>query len=260
MWKSFILWYVCDLTVGCDLPSSRVFLYEAIRVIVSQVHSLIDAPKEFLLNGVHVALFKLCATKKTIETRIYKLTAQADGLKEQALKQKKMGNEKLALTHLKRKQVIMNEIDLCSASLLNLETAYVALDRSGTDIQLFKSYELIQKTMKEVREENGLDQSIVENVMDEIAEENEGLQRVNDALSYMGTGFDETELEEELMKLQHESGNPSDDPSNGGKSSNVSMKGDKSHEDDIVETPAHHFKSDNNIPEAKQKTVSQLVG
>jgi hypothetical protein len=32
-----------------------------------------------------------------------------------------------------------------------------------------------------------------------------------------------TELDEELMKLQHESGNPSDDPSNGGKGSNVSI-------------------------------------
>jgi hypothetical protein len=66
-------------------------------------------------------------------------------LKEQALKQKKMGNEKLDLTHLKRNQVIMNEIDLCSASLLKLVTAYVALDRSGADVQLFKSYELIKK-------------------------------------------------------------------------------------------------------------------
>jgi hypothetical protein len=39
---------------------------------------------------------------------------------------------------------------------------------------------------------------------------------VNDTLSYMGNGFDETELDDELMKLQHGSGNPSDDPSDEG--------------------------------------------
>ena len=57
------------------------------------------------------------------------------------------------------------------------------------------------------------------------------------------------------MKLQRKSGKPSVDPSNGGKDSNVrvSMKRDKSHEDDIIEISAHHLKSNNNIQRRNRK-------
>ena len=226
-------------------------------IVVHPHDSLIGAFQEFVLNEIHMALFKLCSTKKMMETRINKLTAQADDLKEQALKQKKMGNKKLALTYLKRKQVIMNEVDLCSSSLLNLETAYIALDRSGTDIELFKIYELIQKTMKQVKEENGLDQSMVENVMDEVAEENEEMQRASDALAYMGIGFDDAELEKELMTLHKESGNPSDAPSSGGQVNVVTTSvNNNSH----LQTLTSDSSSSNHIPAVKEKNISELMG
>lgn len=46
---------------------------------------------------------------------------------------------------------------------------------------------------------------------------------------------------------------------NGVEGSNVTMKGDKSHQDDSKETSVNHLET-NKLPEAKQKIKSQLVG
>ena len=159
------------------------------------------------VNDVDVAVFKLNSTIQSIEKRIDTLTHHSEVMKQRALSAKqKNNNVKVALMYMKRRQIIMNEIDRCSNSLLNLEGGLHSLERARSDAQVLKAYEMVNCTMKALREETSL--SHVEEVVDEFNDGNDELQHIQDSLGIQPSleSYDIEEMENELLALENDDG------------------------------------------------------
>jgi len=162
-----------------------------------------EGKNSYIVNDVDIAAFKLTSTIQSLEKRIDLLTDQSKAMKKRALSSKQAGNTNIAIIHMKRRQILINEIDRCSASLLNLETGLHSLKRAHSDAQIVKAYEMMNNTMKLMREETLLSQ--VEAVMDEFYDGSEEFQHVQESLGIANnmhdTFYDINELEKELEAL-----------------------------------------------------------
>lgn len=163
------------------------------------------------VNDADVAIFKINSTLQSIEKRIESLTHQSETMKQRALSAKQSDNMKLALMHMKRRQILVNEIDRSSNSLLSVEGVLHSLKRARNDVQLLKAYEMMNNTMKSMREETSL--SYVEEVMDDFNDGNEELQHIQDCFNVPPVdNYDIDDMERDLLALAN---NDDEDGSNG---------------------------------------------
>ncbi len=213
--KDDICQMLLNLTMGTSLDLLLRILIESNHAILSPDEDLvilyprssynIPLTTKFIVNDVDIAIFKLSSTVQSIEKRIQSLSAKSDTIKQNALSSKQNGDTKMALMHMKRRQLVVNEIDRCSTSLLNLESGLHSLKRARSDVQVLKAYEMMNETMKNIRKETSI--SHVEEVMDEYNENVDNLGCVQTSFGLPSTVideqlfYDEDELEKELLAL-----------------------------------------------------------
>jgi len=166
------------------------------------------------LNDVDIAIFRLRSTVSTLERRIEHLSDQANAVQGRALKAKKQGRTLLAVTYLKRRNLLQAEADKASSMLLNVENSLQSLERAKADAEVVKAYKLAGDAMKVARlseEEGGLglNADAVEKLMDDLAEGNDDLEEIcsliaADAGGSAGPAGDGDIDEEKLMKEMEE--------------------------------------------------------
>ena len=155
-------------------------------------------PEHYHIDKVHdvdIAIFKLNSTISSLERRIESLTNQADKMKQFALQSKRQqqkqhpsnnnkkdNHTKVALMYMKRRQIFLNEIEKCSSSLLNVENGLHSLKRARHDAQLIKVYEMMNETMKLMKDET-MPLSHIEEVMEDFRQNNEELGEIQDCIS-----------------------------------------------------------------------------
>ena len=208
-----------DLVILCNNPGSSMYN------INSNIST--EPSTNLIINEVDIAIFKLSSTIQSIEARMENLSIKAQTIQQQALSSKRNGNTKTALMHMKRRQLLVQEIDRCSSSILNLESGLHSLKRARSDVQVVKAYEMINETMKSIRcdgdssssstkgDDRILSMSHVEEVMEDFHNGLDDLEDVQESLSLSVVGnhnmIDEDELEKELLAL---GGNSDDDHNN----------------------------------------------
>eukprot|EP00957_Ditylum_brightwellii_P007948 601932-Ditylum_brightwellii.AAC.1 len=146
-----------------------------------------------------------------LEKRMEKLSLFADNAKTSAINAKRNGQTSLALLHMKRRKMSLEELERCTGTLLNLESAAASLRRAQSDAQVVKCYETIRGAMTLVRKSEeegglGLTEDVVSNTINEMAEEFEELGRISDSMDAMiggdqGDNIDDEMLEDELRSL-----------------------------------------------------------
>ena len=153
------------------------------------------------VNEVDIAIFKISTLIKRLERRVEKLGKQAEEAHKKAYEAKKAGNTKVALLHLKRRQVYLKEIDNCSSSLLNLDGGFHSIKRAKNDAEVLKTYSLMNNSMKAIRQESSIED--VDDVLNELSEYTEDLNAIHETMFYdnKGVHFSSDELEQELAAL-----------------------------------------------------------
>ncbi len=168
-----------------------------------------DQDENNKVEEVDIAVFKISNAIQTLERRMGRLQSQADSAYHKALQAKQQSkNTNTALLHLKRRQQYLHEIEKCSGSILNLEGGLHTIQRAKNDVEVMKTYQLMNASMKAIREESGLlDVGVVEDVMNDLLEHGDDLKEVHENLAEVGVCshsnnvVEHYELEQELMAL-----------------------------------------------------------
>ena len=148
------------------------------------------------------ALFRIHSTKLAIQSRIRRLEADAQSAKQNAVKAKRGGTMKLALTHMRRRKAALDEVDRCATILANLDTSELSLERAKGDKQLIQTFATLKIAMEEIRSESAVDSEEVHELMNDIRED----AKMN-SLSALGEAvvdIDEDELNAEFKLLEEE--------------------------------------------------------
>ena len=164
------------------------------------------------LHEADIAEFKLVIAIESLERRIDTLTTKAQDYANQALSAKQSNQTKVAVLHMKRRMILLSEIETSSSSLLNLETTLHSVQRARNDAQVLKTFEVVNDALKLVRSElDGVGD--VEEITDTLRSNIEGVEEVHEGIfgrNLSGNGWNETsdgdmkELEAELELLAGE--------------------------------------------------------
>jgi len=193
-----------EIILACLLQTNKAKLSPTHDVIVifpmaSVNESVVEACK-IELNDVDISIFKISSAIKALEKRTEVLEMRANEAQRKALSAKQMGNTKLALMHMKRRQMCLKEIDSCSGSILNLDGGLNSIQRAKSDAEVLKTYELMNSSMKSIRQESDLEK--VDDIMIELQENKEEWDAFNKSLhGSVDHAFSNDELEEELAQL-----------------------------------------------------------
>lgn len=151
------------------------------------------------VNEVELCIFKLGTTIHSIEVRIERLGKQAENARLKALAGKNSGSNKQAVLHMKRRQDYLREVERSSTLLLNLDSGLMSLKRAMSDKEVIRSYELMNNTMKSIRQD--IDISHAEDIMIEYEDLNNEFQSLHDAINFDLKGNeDDVESDELLLK------------------------------------------------------------
>ena len=177
---------------------------------VTNVTDLDDAASH-TVNDADIAIFKISSAIKALERRIERLGKQADEAHAKALAAKRAGNTKVALLHLKRRQICLKEVENCSGSLLNLDGGLHSIKRAKNDAEVLKTFELVNNSMRVIRQESNFED--VEDVMNELAEHNDDLNELHRSLCVErgDNVFSNDDLEQELATLMENDTTTSND-------------------------------------------------
>lgn len=157
------------------------------------------ASDESSVNEVELCMFKLGTTIHSIEVRIERLGKQAENARFKALEAKKIGSNKQAVLYMKRRQEYLREVERSSTLLLNLDSGLMSLKRAMSDKEVIRSYELMNNTMKSIRQD--IDISHAEDVMIEYEDLNNEFQSLHNAINIDLKGNqDDVESDEKLLQ------------------------------------------------------------
>jgi hypothetical protein len=167
----------------------------------------------FQVNKVDIAIFQITCAIHGLERRVEQMEQQVEVAYEKATEAKQRRNIPVALLHLKRRKMFQREIETCMGSLVNLETGLHTIKRTKDDVELVKTYNLMNESLKAVRKETSLEQ--VEELMQELEENTLDLNDIHNELHYCHSIKDnlslnvqeEQELEQELNKIFVTDGN-----------------------------------------------------
>lgn len=167
----------------------------------------------FQVNKVDVAIFQITCAIHGLERRVERMEQQVEVAYQKATEAKQRRNIPVALLHLKRRKMFQQEIETCMGSLVNLETGLHTIKRSNDDVELVKTYNLMNESLKAVHKEMSLEQ--VEELMQELEENTLDLNDIHNELHYRHCIKDnlslnvqeDQELERELNKIFAADGN-----------------------------------------------------
>ena len=147
------------------------------------------------------ALFQIHSTKLAIQSRIRRLEADVQIAKQNAVKAKRSGSTALALTHMRRRQAALDEVDRCATILTNLDTSELSLERAKGDKQLVQTFTTLKMAMQEIRSESGVDSEDIYELMSGIREDAKNSLSAFDGAA---VEIDEDELNAEFKLLEEE--------------------------------------------------------
>jgi hypothetical protein len=99
---------------------------------------------------------------------------------------------------MKRHKDYLREVERSSTLLMNLDSGLISLKRAMSDKEVFRSYELMNITMKSIRQD--FDVSHVEDVMAEYEDLNNEFHSLHEAINLDSQGHQDTESDELLLK------------------------------------------------------------
>ena len=171
-----------------------------------------------------LAIFEIGCAIHSLEQRVEHLVQQMEGCYTKALEAKKRNNKEIAILHLKRRNILKKEMERCLASLVNLDTSLHTIKRTTQDVELLKTYQLLNDSLKSIRQE-AAELGQVEKIMNELEENTQELHDIHNEIHESITGnvlFQDEELEKELEELMMK-GKESDciKTKSGGKSSTM---------------------------------------
>ena len=206
-----------EIILSCLLQTNKAKLSSDEDVVIVYPMSMmsrtmtmtVEEECKITVNQVDIAIFKISSAIKALERRTEVLEKQANEAQRKALAAKQMGNIKLALLCMKRRQMYLKEMENCSGSLLNLDSGLNSIQRARNDAEVLKTYELMNSSMKAIRQDSDLEK--VDEVMIELEENREDLDHLHKSIYEStcsgGGAFSDEELEEELAQLMdHDDG------------------------------------------------------
>ena len=171
-----------------------------------------------LISSSDFALFQIHVTKISIQTKIVRLERDANVAKNNAIKARRDDKEttELALMHMRRRKVALDELERCSSLLSNLDACELRLERARDDIRLVQSYAYLRTALQDVRKSRdevliGSNSTyedveelmlVIREEMDEVNEMNREMNRIMTIDRY--DEIDEAELNEEFRRLELE--------------------------------------------------------
>jgi len=140
------------------------------------------------INDMDIAIFKLTHACWILEQRIIQLSTSIDMTQKQALveQKKNKNNTSLALIHMRKRKMLLEERDRLQGVWINMETGLQALQRAKNDVHVIQSYELLHSTMKQM-EGSGLNIQHVQELMDSIRECTEEFNWIHQELGLVNT-------------------------------------------------------------------------
>jgi|AntRauTorckE5430_2_1112549.scaffolds.fasta_scaffold00905_1 hypothetical protein len=193
-----------EIILSCLLQSNKAKLSSNDHVVVlfpmANLKETIIEGCNFEVNEVDIAIFKITSAIVALERRTEVLGKRADEAQRKALAAKQAGNTNLALMHMKRRKMLLKEIENCSGSVLNLDGGLNSIQRAKSDAEVLKTYELMNNSMKTIRQESDLEKA--EDIMIELQENKDDLDDFSTSLhGSVGHAISDEELEEELAQL-----------------------------------------------------------
>ncbi|KAL7539708.1 hypothetical protein ACHAXR_009599 [Thalassiosira sp. AJA248-18] len=150
------------------------------------------------------ALFQIHVTKLTIQNRMVHLEQDANIAKRNAVKAQRNKMNKLAMVHMRRRKVALDELERCASILTNLDASELRLERAKNDVQIVQSFTLLKTALQDVRKSHGIENENVEELMLDIREEMDELREFGGEAIYPEVVIDENELNEEFKRLELE--------------------------------------------------------
>lgn len=190
-----------DIMIALLLETKKAFETQDrdIIVLVPSMNLGTDSiSNDSLVNEAELCIFKLGTTIHSIEVRIQRLGKQAENARLKALEAKHTGSSKQAVLYMKRRQEYLREVERSSTLLLNLDSGLISLKRAMSDKEVIRSYELMNNTMKSIRQD--FDASHVEDVMIEYEDLNDQLNIIHTDINFGSQSHQDVESDELLLK------------------------------------------------------------
>jgi hypothetical protein len=184
-----------------------------LETLMASKHAIVDEesitvfpkgiPPNYTNTQSDAALFQIHTARITIQNRMLRLEQLSKAAQENAVRAKRNGMTKVALMHMKRRKLSIDEIERCAVLISNLDASELRLHRAKNDVQLVETFTLVKMALQDIRTESGLDEITVEELMSGIQEE---MDATNIATSCCGIGpeIDEDELNAEFRQLELE--------------------------------------------------------
>lgn len=150
-----------------------------------------------------VALFQIHTTKITLQNRMHRLEQDAKTAQQNAVKAKRDGMTKLALMHMRRHKISVDELGRCANLISNLDASELRLHRAKDDVQLVETFALVKNALRDIRTDSGLDEANVEELMLDINEEMDATD-IGAVFDAVRPEIDEDKLNAEFRQLELE--------------------------------------------------------
>lgn len=150
-----------------------------------------------------VALFQIHTTKITLQNRMHRLEQDAKTAQQNAVKAKRDGMTKLALMHMRRHKISVDELGRCATLISNLDASELRLHRAKDDVQLVETFAMVKNALRDIRTDSGLDEANVEELMLDINEEMDATD-IGAVFDAVRPEIDEDKLNAEFRQLELE--------------------------------------------------------
>eukprot|EP00956_Cyclotella_meneghiniana_P040915 scaffold209169_cov37-Cyclotella_meneghiniana.AAC.1 len=191
-----------------------------LETLVASNHAIVDDDDTIILfpnriidqnsytkNKSDHALFQIHTTRISIQHRMIRLEQDAKAARQNAVSAKRNDMTKLALMHMKRRKVALEELERCASLISNLDASELRLQRAKDDAQLVQTFASLKTALHDIRTSSGMDETNVDDLMSDIQEEMETMNLSSLHDGAIGPDIDEDELNEEFRLLEVECAN-----------------------------------------------------
>ena len=150
------------------------------------------------------ALSLISETKVAIHSRMIRLELDADVAKQNAVNLQRNKMTHTALVHMRRRKIVIQELDRCSTLIATLDAQQLRLERAKSDFQIVQSLTALRLALQGTRNASGMNSCSVEEMAMDIREMVEDTGICEETL-FPEVFIDEDELDQEFRLLEIES-------------------------------------------------------
>eukprot|EP00956_Cyclotella_meneghiniana_P014397 scaffold21538_cov41-Cyclotella_meneghiniana.AAC.10 len=212
---------LCDASHILSNVSNEQEINLILETLVASNHAIVDDDDTIILFPNRIidynnytknkisdhALFQIHTTRISIQQRMIRLEQDAKAARRNAVSAKRNDMTKLALMHMKRRKVALEELERCASLISNLDASELRLHRANDDAQLVQTFASLKTALHDIRTSSGMDETNVDELMSDIQEEMETMNLSSLHDGAIGPDIDEDELNEEFRLLEVECAN-----------------------------------------------------